>query len=137
MSKNVKSLNKHLHDALLDISEGDSEESKKLLEASGVDANSIISNSLDKISKYDKALEKRTNSSLVSSVTNKINKLLTAAPLQTNNFLQTYLIQNAPNIQFQAHVPLKRNAISKIKDEIDLCDLAKKLEDKQNELDRK
>lgn len=135
MQNNSKNLNKQLHDALLNFSENDSAQSKSLLDAAGLNSDIIISNSLNKIRKYEIELDRKTNTSLLNSIGTSINKLMISAPLQTNNFLQNYFTQNAPSIQFQATVPIKKTMLSQIKNEIDLNDLANKLEKREQDKD--
>ena len=57
MNKSESSLNKHLHDALLNISENDSSEAIDLLSNAGFNTSSLIKSSLDKVESYKRTLE--------------------------------------------------------------------------------
>ena len=128
------SLNKQLHDALLDISDNDIQETKNLLRASGMNPNDVVKNSLNKISQYRQALEQKVGveqeSSLFDSVKNKISRLLIESPEKTNQFLTGYFKQNSLPVQFGGKVNFDQKVLMNAKDKLDLNDLSKKLDDK-------
>jgi hypothetical protein len=132
MEKQKKSLNKHLYDALLEISETDSNESKRLLQQSGINPDQVLSTSLGKINDYKVALRAKLNpteKSLITSVKTKINDLLKTSPERTNAFLNSYFKQHSLNIQFQSRSKIDDGLLNKVKSKVDLNDLSKKLDD--------
>lgn len=134
MGKKAKSLNEHLLDAMLEISENDSSESIRMLEESGIDTKLTFSRSLEKIKRMEATLQNKTNESLISSVTKKINELVTLAPAKANKFLSAYLVQNAPTVQFQARSLITPKMVSKLGDSIDLKDLERKVDKEKDDV---
>jgi len=126
MNTNKKTLNDHLLDAMIDISDNDATESVKILEALGIDAEKTISRSLNKVEALKAALAARTMSSS-DSVIKRISELLKSAPMQTTNFLKDYLNINAPTLQYQSRSLFTPSMLQKMDGKVDLKDLEKKL----------
>lgn len=129
------SLNKQLHDALLNISEdGDIRQNKILLKDEGIDADVLIKNSLNKIDQYRVALESKvkleSDNNLFDNVKSKINQLLANSPERASQFLTGYFKQHSVPIQFGTMAKFDQEFLVQAKDKIDLQDLSKKLDDK-------
>jgi 3-methyladenine DNA glycosylase AlkC len=134
MNRKAKNLNEHLLDAMLEISENDTSESIRMLEESGIDTKLVFSRSLEKIKSMEAALQNKTNESLINTVTKKINDLVALAPAKANNFLNTYFVQNAPTVQFQARSLITPKMISKLGASVDLQDLEKKVDKESDDV---
>jgi len=131
MNKNTKNLNEHLLDAMLEISESDATESAKMLKASGMDVESILSRSLNKIKEHDAALAEKNSPKVSETVANRIIELLKSAPKQTDIFLKSYFNTNVPTFQYQSRSMITPSMLTKIEKVVDLEDLEKKLNEQK------
>lgn len=124
MNKSESSLNKHLHDALLNISENDSSEAIDLLSNAGFNTSSLIKSSLDKVESYKRTLEQsvkvQEEKQLLNIVTKRINELLEKAPTKTTQFLSGYL--GKTSIQFQSVNKINKRTLSNLNNLKDLAD---------------
>lgn len=130
MNTNKKRLNDHLLDAMIEITDSDSSESVKILEASGIDAEKNISRSLSKVEALKAALAARVASNS-DSVIKRISELLKSAPMQTTNFLKEYLTLNVPTMQYQSRSLFTPSMLEKMQGEVDFNDLEKKLSEQK------
>jgi hypothetical protein len=130
MNNDRKTLNDHLLDAMIEISDNNAVESVKILEASGIDAEKAISRSLNKVAALKAALAARTTSNS-DSVVKRIRELLKSAPTQTTNFLKDYLNINAPTLQYQSRSIFTASMLQKMEGKIDFNDLEKKLSEQK------
>jgi len=135
MPKREDNLHNRLQDALLTISETDVGESCRLLAEAGMNPDRLIEESLGKIAKYRTDLEKRSvvEKQLLITVKDKINRLLSEAPAQTNAFLTGYFRQHSlPPVRFGATGKLDSKTLSQAKGKLDLNDLSERLDDESN-----
>lgn len=134
MSKKEKSLNSQLYDALLEISENDHNESNYLLEAAGINPQTMLKNSLDKIDKYQKLLEDKVKNeaddNLFNTVKIKISQLLVQSPEKTSRFLNGYFKKHSLPVQFGTNATFDQEVLMQVKGKLDLNDLSHRLDNK-------
>jgi len=123
-----------LNDALLEMSENDERLSKELLKLAGADPDKLVNTSMKMISKHRQALktkltEEHQRDDLFETVQAKIFSMFSKSPEKTRSFLSGYFEQHSMPIQFGTQAGLDTNDLSKYKEELDLEDLSRKLDD--------
>ncbi|HMI02495.1 MAG TPA: hypothetical protein VK541_08445 [Pedobacter sp.] len=131
MGTKDKSLQKHLNDALIEISDSNDVHSLELLRESGINTTSLLTSSLEKIKEYSAALSGRikddTRRIKVTELKNKISEYLMLHPEKANRIVQTFIHGKIPAKQFQSYSKLENSMFEAIEDESILEDLIEKL----------
>ncbi|MFI5451356.1 hypothetical protein ACHMWN_04290 [Pedobacter sp. UC225_61] len=135
MHKKEQSLQKHLNDALIEISDSHPSHSLELLAANGVNTSALMKNSLEKIKGYNITLSKSAaadeKKKRIATLKNKINEYLMINPERTKRVLNTCLKGNF-KVQFQSSKKLDTALLENLDEHVTIEDLIQRL-DSENE----
>ncbi|MEO3405886.1 hypothetical protein AAFN85_18385 [Mucilaginibacter sp. CAU 1740] len=137
MTNKAKALSTVLQDALIDISDDDSRESRELLIEAGIDSDTVVQSSILKIEQLKQAFEsrlsaKRSESDPFKILSLKVKDFVARSPERASNFLNSYFQERSVPFRFATTTGISKKTFDKVKDKINLEDLSNKLDDEVN-----